>query len=315
VAASFGCVYAPNAGVLIAARLLQSLGGCASMVIGRAVVRDRFDHQESARFLSLMTLVSGLAPILGPLIGSGLLSVMGWRSIFAVLAGFGVVVTLAVALWLPESRSEATASQARQEHPFRSYWRLMRHMRFLGYLLGAALNSACIFAYIASSPSVLIGVYGLSPTLFSLTFGLNSIGLVAGAQLNRWLLVRHGADQVLAFGAVVSVGFGLWLALATVTGLGGLWGLLVPLFLTVTSAGMIQINTTAGGLNVDPLRAGSSSALFGSASFGLGAGTASLAGLLADGTARPMAIVIAACLGLSAAALLALALRPRLTPA
>lgn len=309
VAASVVCALATSLELLAAARLAQALGGCASMVIGRAVVRDHFDHQESARFLSLLTLVAGLAPILAPLIGSALLQFAGWRAIFWVLALFGAGTAAATALRLPESRSQATALRASQEHLFASYLALLGRPRLLGYLLGGALNSACMFTYIASSPGVLIGVYGVTPTVFSLLFGMNSVGLIGGAQLNRALLRRFSADQVLGASALASLAFGGWLAIAAVTGAGGLWGLLAPLFLTVASAGLIQTNTMAGGLSVDPTRAGAASALFGAAAFGLGAGTASLAGALADGTARPMALVIAASLGGCALFVHALAMR------
>jgi DHA1 family bicyclomycin/chloramphenicol resistance-like MFS transporter len=309
VVASLACALAPNVQVLIAARLVQSIGGCASMVISRAVVRDHFDHQESARFLSLMTLVSGLAPILAPLIGSAILTVAGWRTIFVALAAFGAATAAAIVLRLPESRTAEVADQASREHPFQAYSRLLSEPRLLGYLLGGAFNSACIFTYIASSPAVLIGVYGVSPTAFSLLFGMNSIGLVAGAQLNRLLLRRHPADRVLAVSAWASVGLGLWLAAAAITGAGGLVGLLAPLFLTISASGLIQINTTAGGLAVDPTRSGSTSALFGASAFGLGAATASIAGALADATPRPMALVICACLGLCALSLSGLAFR------
>lgn len=309
LAATVVCVVTTSVGVLIAARLVQALGACASMVVGRAVVRDHFNHQDSARFLSLLTLISGAAPILAPLIGSVLLTVMGWRAIFGVLAGFGAIVTVAIALWMPESRSQAVALQARNEHPFRAYWQLLSQPRLLGYLLGGGFNSACIFTYIASSPIVLIGVYKVSPTAFGLLFGMNSIGLVAGAQLNRVLLRRYPVDKVLGVSALASLACGLWLVAAAISGIGGLWGVLAPLFLTIAGSSLIQSNTTAGGLSVDPTRSGSASALFGALAFGLGAAAASLAGALADGTARPMALVIAGCMVLCVVALKGLALR------
>src|SRR5271170_566635 len=103
------CAVAPSSQVLLMARLAQALGGCASMVIARAIVRDNFGHLDSARMFSLLALVTGAAPILAPLIGSILLRFMGWRSIFVVLAVFGAIVGLAVLLRLPESRSEAVA--------------------------------------------------------------------------------------------------------------------------------------------------------------------------------------------------------------
>ena len=296
VLASMVCAVAPSMHLLLAARLVQGLGACASMVIARAIVRDHFDHHHSARFLSLLALVSGLAPILGPSLGSFVLNLVGWRAIFVVLAVFGAVLSLAVLLRLRESRSEAARLRAHDEHPFRSYLGLLREKRLLGYLLAGALNGACMFTYIATSSGVFIGHYQISPTQFGLLFGFNAVGVVIGSQLNRRLLRRHSPDEVLARTILVSVGFALMLTLATVTGFGGLWGIAIPLFLTISSMSIIQANSMAGAFSVDPLRAGSTSALFGACSFGTGALAATIAGLLNDGTARPMAWVITACL-------------------
>jgi DHA1 family bicyclomycin/chloramphenicol resistance-like MFS transporter len=305
---SVASALAPTSDALIAARLAQALGGCASMVIARAVVRDNFNHHDSARMFSLLALVTGAAPILAPLVGSLLLRFVGWRSIFVVLAIFGALVGCAVLFGLPESRSAAVALQARKENPLRAYWALFTRRRLVGYLLAGALNSACIFTYIASSSGVLIGIYGLSPTIFGLIFGLNSVGLIAASYFNRVLLRRRSPDQVLAGAAAASVTFALVLAVAAATGVGGLPGLLAPLFCTIASSSLIQANTLAGALAVDASRVGSAAALFGAGGFGLGALAASLAGALHDGSPRPMSYVIAGCLLGCAAALYGLAL-------
>ena len=312
-AGSLASAFAPSGEVLLIARLVQALGGCASMVIARAVVRDHFNHLESARMFSLLALVTGAAPILAPLIGSLLLKFIGWRSIFIVLACFGAAVGLAALFRLRESRSEAIAHQARNEHPLRAYMALFSRRRLVGYLLAGALNGACMFTYIASSSGVLIGIYGLSPTAFGLVFGMNSVGLIAASHLNRRLLRRFSPDQVLAGAAAASTSFALILALFAATGVGGLPGLLAPLFCTIASSSLIQANTLAGALAVDATRVGSAAALFGAGGFGVGALASALAGALQNGSARPMAFVIAACLLGCAASLYGLAL-PRKIP-
>ena len=115
-----------------------------------------------------------------------------------MLTLFGVAVGLAVLFRLPESRPEAVARQARLEHPFRAYLTLLRNRRLAGYLLGGALNSACSSTYIASSSAVLIGVYGLSPTVFGLLFRCQFAGACGREQVNRMLLRHYRPDQILA---------------------------------------------------------------------------------------------------------------------
>jgi MFS transporter, DHA1 family, multidrug resistance protein len=297
--------------MLIGARFVQALGGCAGGVVARAVIRDRFDHTETARMLSLMMLIMGLAPILAPLLGGVILSIAGWRANFWVLVGFGVAVGTAVLLRLKESRSEATAAQARSETPLQAYAALFRQRRLIGYLLAGALNGATLFTYIAASPGLLIGTYGISPQNFGWVFGLNAFGIIGANQVNRYLLRRRTPDQVLATASLVSTGIAALLALVAVTDWGGEWGVLTLLFVLLASYGFIQGNTTAGALSVDPLRAGSVSALTGAASFGAGALAASISAALHDATARPMALIMLVAITGSAVALHTLALPPR----
>ena len=309
VLGSIASAAALSLSALLVARLAQALGACACMVIGRAVVRDHFDYRESARFFSLLALVAGIAPILAPLAGSLLLELTGWRAIFMLLTAFGASLWICVWLGLPESRSEAVAAQARQEHPLRSYVNLLRKRRLNGFLIAGALNGAAMFTYIASSPAVLIGVYHVSATQFGLLFGMNALGLIGASQLNRALLRRLAVEKVLRAAAAASAIAAGWLLFVAITRTGGLWSLLVPLFVTVSSASLIQANTLAGALSVDPTRAGTTSALFGASSFAAGALASSAAGALYDGTAHPMCYVIAICLAGCAATLYLLALR------
>jgi len=310
-AASIACALATSVEQLLIGRFVQALGACAGAVVSRAVVRDRFDHTETARMLSLMMLIMGLAPILAPLLGSLLLRFAGWPVNFWFMAAFGGAVGLAAFLRLKESRSEATAIQASQENPFQSYAALLRQRRLLGYGLAGALNGATLFTYISSSPGLLMGTYGISTGVFPWLFGLNALGVIGSGQINRAILRRLTPDQVLARASFAALGFAVLLALAAATGLGERWSVLPLLFLLLSSYGFMQGNTMAGALSVDPLRAGSTSALLGAASFAMGALAASLAGGFHDGTARPMAFVMLASLAGSTAALWWLALPRR----
>ncbi len=313
IAASLACALAPTLNTLIAGRFVQALGCCAGMVIARAVVRDRFDHQDSARIFSLLTLVLGVAPLVAPTIGGWLVTWLGWRAVFGGMAVFGGAVGLAVWLRLDESRSLETEAKARGESPFAAYAALLGQRRLIGYLLGGAFGGATLFTYIASAPDLIIMVWGFSPATFGVIFAVIAVGVIGSSQINRQLLGRYSSDAVLRVAAAAGVVCGGAL-LAAALFAPDKWLVLALLFLTLSSYGFVAANTLAGGLSVDPLRSGSASGLFGASSFGVGAGAAALAGAFHDGTARPMAAVMALSLTLAAAALYGLAL-PRRVPA
>lgn len=313
VAASVACALAPSLGALTLARFVQALGGGAGQVVARAVVRDRFGHRDSARVLSMLMLVTGLAPILAPLIGGALLGFGGWRTIFWVLTGAGAVIAIAAALTLTESRSAETAAHARTEHPLRAYLELMRQPQLVGFILSGALNSAAVFAYVSGSPGLLIGVYGVKPANFGWIFGINALAMVGMNNINARLLRTRTPEQIVALVRPISVVFSAAMAIDALTGFGGMWGVLVPLFFLMGTFGFIGPNTMAGGLNVDPRRAGSISALMGSAQFAIGAAASALIGVIHAKGALPMSIVIVTCIIGSTVALYTLAL-PKRTP-
>lgn len=282
--------------VLLGARLLQALGACAALNSSRAVVRDRLGHGAAARIFSQMALVSGLAPVLGPLFGAWLAHAASWRLNFHVMGLLAVFMLFAAWAALPESRSAETAAHAQTEHPMAAYGRLLANPTLRGYLLAAVCNSAVFFTYIANSPGIFTEVYGLTPTQYSLLFAANSIALVGASQINRYLLRHRSLDEVLRISGrnamLLAAGF-IMLALSGTTSL-PLFALL--LFLTVGSAAPVQANTLAGGLSADGLRAGSAAALFGMATFAAGAIASWIGGLIHDGTARPLCLLIAALL-------------------
>jgi DHA1 family bicyclomycin/chloramphenicol resistance-like MFS transporter len=302
-AASIGCAFAPTVEALTFFRLLQALGGCAGIVLARAVVRDRYAAQQTAHIFSMLMLVMGLAPILAPLAGGALLLVADWRALFWALAAFGAVCTVAVALWLGESLPPSVAAQARTESPLGAYLALLRKPRLVGYMLYGAFASSALLTYIATSPDILIRTYGVKPEQFGWVFGANAIGLISCSQINRRLLRRYSYDRILVWSNTWGIVTALLLAVVAATGAAGLAGLLISLFLVIAGMGFNTANTLAGAMAVDPQRAGSTAALMGSCQFTMGALAAALAGALHDGTPRPMAGVVLCAMLAAAAAL------------
>jgi DHA1 family bicyclomycin/chloramphenicol resistance-like MFS transporter len=192
-----------------------------------------------------------------------------------------------------------------------AYLALLKEPRLMGYALAGSLNGATLFTYLASSPDLLIKIYGIPASAFGWVFGLNAVGIIGSNQVNRYFLRRHTTDQILARSSLIAVGFGFLLLIAAVTGVGERWSVLPALFLLLSTYGFMQGNTMAGALNVDPRRAGAISAMMGAVSFGTGAVASAAAGVLHDGTPRPMALVMFAALVGSALCLRFLALPKR----
>ncbi|CRM61357.1 Bcr/CflA family efflux MFS transporter [Pseudomonas sp. PA-6-1D] len=292
--ASFACAYAPSLDWLIGARFVQALGGCAGMVISRAVVSDKCDAVGSAKVYSQLMLVTGLAPILAPLAGGVMVGLWGWQSIFLALSIFSVMAAIAVAVGLPET---LPADKPRQplSGSLSRYVSLLSDRVYLGYALTGGISIAGMFAYIAGSPFVFIKLYGVPAEHYGWVFGSNAAGFILVAQLNARLLAKRGPAFLLSRTVWVYVAAALTLLGIAALRTEALWPLLVPLFICIASLGCILPNTSACAMAGQGARAGSASALLGCIQFGVAAGAASLVGVLHDGTAMPMAMVISLC--------------------
>jgi DHA1 family bicyclomycin/chloramphenicol resistance-like MFS transporter len=306
VLAGAACALARSIEGLMAWRFVQSIGGCAGIVIARAVVRDRFDERESARVFSLLTLVMGLAPILAPLIGGQILVLFGWRAIFWTLAGFGLACLTAVVLVLGESLPSERRTAGGLSDALRVYAQLLSDRAFMRFNLSGALAIAGMFAYIFGSPFVFMQIHGVRPDRYGWLFGLNALGLIGASQLNRMALGRVAGASILSRALYVTAAAGLALLIEAWTGAGGLPALLLPLFVYIASLGFVLPNVTAAALAPQGRNAGSASAMLGTVQFGAGAVVGMLLGALGDGTAVPMAALVAAC-GLSSLAVYRLA--------
>ena len=292
--ASLACAYAPNLQWLIGARFVQALGGCAGMVISRAVVSDKCDAVGSAKVFSQLMLVMGLAPILAPLLGGLLVNTTGWQSIFLTLTGFSALAGLAVALGLPESLPDYVPRQP-LSGALRQYGRLFGDRVFLGHALTGGIAVAGMFSYIAGSPFVFIKLYGVPAEHFGWLFGTNAAGFILVAQVNARLLAKRGPAFLLARAVWLYLVAALALLVVAALRPAQLWPLLVPLFVCIASLGCIIPNASACAMSGQGTRAGGASALMGCLQFSVAAGAAALVGVLHDGSAVPMALVISLC--------------------
>ncbi|MFF9766316.1 multidrug effflux MFS transporter [Streptomyces sp. NPDC053086] len=288
------CAVAPNVETLVAFRLAQGLAGAAGIVIARAVVRDLYDGVAMARFFSTLMLISGVAPIVAPLIGGQILRVTDWRGVFVVLTVVGALLAAVVWRRLPETLPPADRHGGGVGQALHAMRGLLADLPFTGYTLAGGFAFAALFAYISASPFVIQEIYGASPQTFSLLFGVNSVGLMIAGQVNGKVLVgRVSLDKVLAVGLAVIVLAATALLLLSAGAFGevGLPPVAAALFVLMSAMGITLPNAQSLALLRTRHAAGSASALLGTTSFLVGAVASPLVGVAGEHTAVPMAVV------------------------
>ncbi|MDQ1044934.1 multidrug effflux MFS transporter [Streptomyces sp. V4I2] len=294
VVATALCALAPTVELLVVFRLAQGLAGAAGIVIARAVVRDLHDGMAMARFFSTLMLISGVAPIVAPLIGGQILRVTDWRGVFVVLTVVGALLAVIVWAKLPETLAPDERHSGGVGEALRAMRGLLADRGFSGYMLTGGFAFAALFAYIAASPFVIQEIHGASPQTFSLLFGVNSVGLVIVGQINGKVLVgRVSLDRVLAAGLLIVIlaATALLLMALGVFGEVGLAPVAAALFVLMSAMGVTLPNTQALALMRVKHAAGSASALLGTSSFLIGAIASPLVGIAGERTAVPMAVV------------------------
>lgn len=288
---SVACALAPTIEVLLVLRLLQGVAGSTGMVVASAVVRDRATGVELARGLALMSMLSGAAPIVAPVVGGQLALVMDWRGIFGVLAGVGAVVFVIAAAGLRESlpvelRHGGGFAEAR------GHLRALRTDRaFMGLLLVSVFVGILFFSYLSMSSFVLQDGFGASPQLFSLLFAANAVAAMAGAQTSRVLVSRVGARRLFLLAVTGMTAASLALLGLVVAG-AALPAVAVALAAVLFFDGISLPNSSALALEAHAARAGTAAAAMGTAGLVAGpivAPLVSLGGVTATVMATTMA--------------------------
>ncbi|MBK19100.1 MAG: Bcr/CflA family drug resistance efflux transporter [Rhodospirillaceae bacterium] len=301
--ASVFCVYASSINELIVARFFQAIGGAAGIVLSRAIIRDVYDKLEGARALSLMLMIPSLAALIAPFIGGYLLKFFAdWRLIFWTLFAFGMIAFILGVLKLPETHPPEKRQKSSASKILHDYIKVLCHRRAVGYMICGGLSFATMFAQLSGTPFIYIDLFGVAPEDFGLLFALNIFAIMAGSYLNSRLVIRFGVRRMLAVGTTIALIGGIGIAVSATIGTFGLFGIVIPVVIFMMPHNMVNANASAGTLEYFPDLAGTASAMLGFVRFGTGALVGALVGYFHDGTALPMAYIIACCVIGSAAA-------------
>ncbi len=291
------CAGSPTLALLVLARCLQGAGASVGPVIARAIVRDRFDHRTGSAVLSQITQVMIVAPLLAPTLGGYLLVAFGWRTIFLVLAGSGLLLWLACWRLLPETGSRETEGSGQWAYLRAGFRSVVAHRTSLRHSLTTCFSYAGMFAYISGSPFIFIDHFHVARQNFGYCFALTAACLMLGATANRMLLPRHAPSTLLRVGVRLVTGAGFLLTLLAWSGVGGIAGVIVPMMLYLFGMGLVQPNATAAAMAPHGKLAGISSSVMGALQTVGGALAGYCVGAWYDHTPRSLAatVLVMAC--------------------
>ncbi len=313
VVASALCAFSTSVGMLVAARLVQGLAGAVGLVIAQAAGRDIYDGARLTRYYGRIIVLSGLAAIVAPVLGGQLATVLDWRGFFVLLAGWGVVVLMAVLLGFPETLAadDRVAGGARMTGMHLQA--LVRDRLFIGSTVTSAFTAAVYFAYLAGASFVLQEIYALTPAAYSLVFGLNAVGFALFGFLGSRAAERWSERSALASGlAIITLGAAGLLVTATLDL--AFPAALVSFFAVAAGAAAVSPPSTSLALRDYPHIAGTASSVLGVSRFAAGAIAAPLVGLAGPMTMVPLAVVAIVSTSGAVATYLWLVRRPQGSP-
>ncbi|HSK41199.1 MAG TPA: multidrug effflux MFS transporter [Arenibaculum sp.] len=291
VAASALCAAAASVDLLIAGRIAQAVGGCAGMVLSRAIVRDVHGRDRSASVLAYVTMAMAVAPAVAPAIGGFLDEWFGWRAGFVLTTACGAVVLVWSLFALRETNHDL------QPLPgiggmAASFASLLREPAFLGYALNTAFTTAIFFGFLAGAPYVMSALLHQPPSAYGTLFIMISLGYMLGSFLAARLSVRFGTERMVAAGTLLALGGVLTLGtVLLVAGLSPL-GLFAPMVIMAIGNGISMPNGIAAAISVRPRAAGAASGLLGFLQMGVGAVSTVAVGYLKGDSAMPMVAVM-----------------------
>ena len=281
------CTIAPTIGMLIVARIIQSAGAAAGMVLARAIVRDLYDREQAASVIAYLTMAMVVAPMIAPTIGALLIDSIAWPAIFVVMTAIGAILSWQVWRSLAETHT-AQATSNLWNGISRGGLHLLRRPEFLAYTLQSTFAISTFFAFISGAPYFMIDVLGRSATEYGLLFMVVSAAFMLGNFTTARLGKRFGIDRFVRTGNLLAL-FGTSLALGLM--IAGLWqplALFGPMMIIAFANGLSIANSQAGAVSVQPDLAGTASGLAGFAQMFTAALVSQAVGMLQDGTPYPM---------------------------
>jgi MFS transporter, DHA1 family, multidrug resistance protein len=289
------CGFAWSLPALIVGRALAALGGCAGMVLGRAIVRDVYDRERSASALATIMMVTSLVPSLSPAVGAYLAQWAGWRADFALLGAIGAIVLILTAARLEETHLPVSANIV---GTIGAFVLLLRSPAFLSVVLATAFTSTSWFTFLAAAPYLLAEHLHQPPSTYGLMILLPMAGYILGNASVVRLSAIFGGTRLFVLGLALSLASGVMLALWCVADLTP-WALFVPMAISSIGNGMSQPPGLAAGLSVYPRIAGAASGLMGFTQMALAALGTLLLGLLPRGSVIAMVALVGTSLALA----------------
>jgi len=297
ILAAVGCAFSPSIHYLIGLRLFLAMGCCVGMVGSTSVIRDLFSGREVARALSMIMTIFGVAPIIAPTIGGLIVTTLGWRFIFGILAVMGAFVLVAIKKVLPETKEADPSISLRPKNVILGYLKVFREHQFVIYVLAGAAGSAGLFSYITSSPFVYIDLFGFTATQFGWVFGVNALAMVVGNQINRVLLRKYDSARILPVVTALQSAIGILLLTGSLMGFLTKMAFVGLMVLFLFCFGFINPNSAALALQPFSRNVGSASAIMGSTIMISGALASGLVSYFHNGTAVPMTLMMTICPG------------------
>ncbi len=288
-AASITTAVAPNAAILIGARIMQSIGGCAGLVLGRAAVRDGAAADKAAGQLALLTLVMSMVPAIAPAIGGFITAWYGWRASYVLLSLIGAATLLACLVRLPETRSPDSVGS---RSLVRGYVRLLRSRRFLGYAVGGACSTTAFYGFMSASPFIFERVLHQSTQRIGLYYLVLMGGVALGSLGANRLAGRLPVARALRIANSVCIAGASLFVLADVTDTVSVVTVLLPVVLFMVGAGMASPFALAGSVSVNPQAIGAASGLYGFVQMGYGMLCTVVAGTWSPGSVYPVAVIL-----------------------
>lgn len=302
---SIGCSFASSMEMLIVLRFLQAIGACAASVAATAMVRDFFPPEENAKIFSFLMLVLSASPMLAPTLGGYITAGFGWQAIFIILTILIAVILIGAFFFLPNSRPADQNHSLNLSSIARGYRLVLSERYFIIYSLSGAIGFAALFTYIASSPGIFMGNYGLTQQQYGFLFAFIASGLIISSQINNLLLKRYNSEQIVKAVFVFQNIFGLVLLGAAIFNVTQFWWVVVMLFCFLAPIGFIMPNASALAMSPFTKNAGSAAALLGFIQMGLGSLATVLIGVLNIKTMFPMIIGLICCSALGLIVLMA----------
>lgn len=296
IMASMACMFVTKIEQLWILRFVQAIGGCGGIVISRAVVTDYFDKDQTLKIFSLLAMITGVAPIIAPLLGNQVLHLFhSWESLFATMMTIGVILFLSAFLFLPETRLNGALGRGRKENLLKNYYQILKNRRFLIYALVAGIANGALMIYVSNGPFLIMEKGGFSSNAFSLVFAVNSLGLILGSYSAN-LLSKYVKSSKLVKQALF-VMLGISLMMLTVMCLDvSMGGILICLFFYLYLIGLLFPLTTE--LALSPFmekNSGAASSLFGTIQMSLAFACTLISGVMSNGTITVIGLEFVLC--------------------